>query len=95
MPSCGIRCKSARYREQMTRDLKKEAIIKFASGVILIGLLLFLPAGTLHYPNGWLLIGVLFIPMLLMGAVMGWSGRFPAGKMVLVMTPFFICRSGG
>lgn len=40
------------------------------TGLLVIGLLLFLPAGTLHYPNGWLLIGVLFIPMLLMGAVM-------------------------
>ena len=70
MPSCGIRCKSARYREQMTRDLKKEAIIKFASGVILIGLLLFLPAGTIRWKNGWLLMGVLFIPMFLAGMVM-------------------------
>ncbi len=40
------------------------------TGLLVIGLLLFLPAGTLHYPGGWLLIGVLFIPMLLMGAVM-------------------------
>lgn len=54
----------------MTRDLKKEAIIKFASGVILIGLLLFLPAGTIRWKNGWLLMGVLFIPMFLAGMVM-------------------------
>ena len=40
------------------------------TGLLVIGLLLFPAAGTLHYPNGWLLIGVLFIPMLLMGAVM-------------------------
>lgn len=46
------------------------AIAKFAAGVILIGALLFLPAGTLHYPQGWLLMGILFIPMFLAGLVM-------------------------
>lgn len=40
------------------------------TGFLVIGLLLFPAAGTLHYPNGWLLIGILFIPMLLMGIVM-------------------------
>ena len=40
------------------------------TGLLVIGLLLFPAAGTLHYPNGWLLIGILFIPMLLMGIVM-------------------------
>ncbi len=40
------------------------------TGLLVIGLLLFPAAGTWHYPNGWLLIGILFIPMLLMGIVM-------------------------
>ncbi|MCR5718885.1 MAG: isoprenylcysteine carboxylmethyltransferase family protein [Oscillospiraceae bacterium] len=40
------------------------------TGLTAVGLLLFLPAGTLHYPNGWLLLGILFLPMLLMGAVL-------------------------
>ena len=46
------------------------AIAKFTLGVVLIGVLLFLPAGTLHYPQGWLLMGILFIPMFLAGVVM-------------------------
>ncbi len=47
-----------------------EAIIKFLLGVVLIGLLIFLPAGTLNYLNGWIFMGVLFIPMFIAGIVM-------------------------
>lgn len=47
-----------------------EAIIKIILGVVLVGLLIFLPAGTLNYFNGWLLIGILFIPMFIAGIVM-------------------------
>ena len=54
----------------MTTKLFLSAIAKFALGVILIGALLFLPAGTLHYPQGRLLMGILFIPMFLAGLVM-------------------------
>ena len=54
----------------MTKSLFFSAIAKFTLGVVLIGLLLFLPAGTLHYPQGWLLMGILFIPMFLSGLVM-------------------------
>ena len=46
------------------------ALMKFACGLLLVGLLLFLPAGTLHFANGWLLLGLLFAPMLLAGFVM-------------------------
>ena len=46
------------------------AVVKFISGVLLVGLLLFLPAGTFCYFNGWLLMGILFVPMLAAGAVM-------------------------
>ena len=46
------------------------ALTKFFCGLILVGLLIFLPAGTLHYPCGWLLIGLLFLPMLIAGFVM-------------------------
>ena len=46
------------------------AILKFLLGVALVFLLIFLPAGTLSYFNGWLLMGVLFIPMFLAGIVM-------------------------
>ncbi len=46
------------------------ALAKFLCGLLLAGLLLFLPAGTLRYSNGWLFMGLLFIPMLLLGGVM-------------------------
>ena len=50
--------------------LLTEALIKFACGLLLVGLLIFLPAGTLAYPNAWLLLGLLFGPMLIAGFVM-------------------------
>ncbi len=46
------------------------AISKFILGLVLVGVLIFLPAGTLEYFNGWLLMGILFIPMFLAGLVM-------------------------
>ena len=47
-----------------------EAIAKFILGVVLVGVLIFLPAGTLHYGGGWLLMGILFVPMFAAGLVM-------------------------
>ena len=47
-----------------------EALIKFLAGVALCGLLLFLPAATLAYPGAWLFLALLFLPMLLLGAVL-------------------------
>ena len=47
-----------------------QAIAKFLLGVILVGLLIFLPAGTFDYFNGWLFMGILFVPMFLAGIVM-------------------------
>ena len=46
------------------------ALIKFTAGLLLVGALLFLPAGSLAYMNGWLFIGLLFIPMLFLGIVL-------------------------
>ena len=46
------------------------ASIKFFIGLVLVALLLFIPAGTIHFPCGWLLILVLFVPMLIAGVVM-------------------------
>ena len=43
------------------------ALIKYVMGLVLVGCLLFLPAGTLAYPNAWLFIGLLFVPMLILG----------------------------
>lgn len=54
----------------MTNRLLAQAICKTASGAVLMGLLLFLPAGTLYYWNGWLLLAILFLPMLVLGAVL-------------------------
>ena len=54
----------------MTKKLFLQAIVKFVIGLLLFGLLLFVPAGTIHYPNGWLLIAVLFVPMFIAGIVM-------------------------
>ncbi|MBQ9174868.1 MAG: isoprenylcysteine carboxylmethyltransferase family protein [Bacteroidales bacterium] len=48
---------------------------KLLGGLVLVGLLLFLPAGSLHYWQAWLLIGILFVPMLMAGLVM--MGRNP------------------
>ena len=54
----------------MTKRLFLSAIVKFSAGVLLVGALIFLPAGTWHFPGGWLLMGILFIPMFLAGLVM-------------------------
>lgn len=54
----------------MTKKLFFEAILKFICGIILIGLLIFIPAGTVYYFNGWLFMGILFIPMLIAGIIM-------------------------
>ncbi len=54
----------------MDKTLLRQAMIKFFSGVLLVGLLLFLPAGTLYFRRAWLLMGILFIPMFLAGLVM-------------------------
>ena len=54
----------------MSAKLFFQAIIKFVLGVVIVGVLIFLPAGTFAFYNGWLLMGVLFIPMLLAGIVM-------------------------
>ena len=47
-----------------------EALLKFACGLLLVGLLIFLPAGTFGYTYGWLFVGLLFVPMLIAGFVM-------------------------
>ncbi|MDO4547925.1 MAG: isoprenylcysteine carboxylmethyltransferase family protein [Clostridia bacterium] len=54
----------------MKKNLLFNAIAKFAAGFFLISALLFIPAGTLSYQNAWLLMGLLFIPMLAVGAIL-------------------------
>ena len=46
------------------------ALIKFVFGLILVGALLFLPAGSIEYLNGWLFVGLLFVPMLILGVIL-------------------------
>ena len=46
------------------------AILKFLCGAVLVGALLFLPAGSINYTGGWLFMGLLFVPMFLAGIVM-------------------------
>ena len=60
----------------MEKGLFIQAITKFSGGLVLVGLLLFLPAGSLHFWQAWLLMGILFVPMLIAGLVM--MGRNPA-----------------
>ena len=54
----------------MDVQLLKSALVKVAAGVVVMGLLLFLPAGTLWWWRGWLLMGILFVPMLVAGFIM-------------------------
>ena len=54
----------------MTGKLFAQAMGKFLAGLILLGVLIFLPAGTLLFRNGWLLLEILFIPMFLAGIVL-------------------------
>ena len=54
----------------MSIKLFCEAIIKYLLGIILVGLLVFLPAGSFNYWNGWLFMGILFIPMFIAGIIM-------------------------
>lgn len=54
----------------MNKKLFLQAILKFVFGVLLVGLLVFLPAGTIRYFQGWLFMGVLFVPMFVAGLVM-------------------------
>ena len=54
----------------MDKGLLTQSLTKFFLGVILLGVLLFLPAGSFRYWQGWLLMGILFVPMFVAGLVM-------------------------
>ena len=54
----------------MSKALFIRAISRFTAGLLLVSGLLFIPAGTWNYPQGWLLIGILFVPMFIAGLVM-------------------------
>ena len=54
----------------MSRELFIKAMIKFFSGLIIVGILIFLPAGTFAFWQGWLMMGILFVPMFCAGIFM-------------------------
>lgn len=54
----------------MNKQLFVSALTKYALGVTVVGLLLFVPAGTLAWTQGWLFMGVLFVPMFVAGLIM-------------------------
>lgn len=54
----------------MNRTLLTQALVKFLAGVLLVGLLVFLPAGSFTYRQGWILMAVLFVPMFVAGIFM-------------------------
>lgn len=54
----------------MDRKLMMQALVKYAAGLMLVMLMVFLPAGTIHYWNGWLFISLLFVPMLFLGLIL-------------------------
>ena len=54
----------------MTAKLFIQAILKFSLGLVLVGLLIFLPAGSFLFINGWIFMGILFVPMFFAGFVM-------------------------
>ena len=54
----------------MDKKLLTQALAKVSLGIILMGLLIFLPAGSLRYWQGWLLMGILFVPMTVAGFVL-------------------------
>ncbi len=54
----------------MKKRLLWEAITKYLMGLLLVGLLIFIPAGSISFFNGWLLLGLLFIPMFIVGIIM-------------------------
>ena len=64
----------------MDSRLLASALIKFAAGVLLVGVLLFVPAGTLAWWQAWLLMGVLFVPV------------FAAGLVMMAKSPDLLCR---
>ena len=54
----------------MEKGLFTQSFAKFLLGVVIVGLLLFLPAGSFRYWQGWLLMGILFVPMFCAGLIM-------------------------
>ena len=59
----------------MTMGLFVQALAKFLLGVLLVGLLLFLPAGTIWFPAAWRLMFLLFLPMFIAGLILMYKNQ--------------------
>lgn len=64
----------------MTAKLFFQALTKFLLGILLVGLLIFLPAGSFTFFNGWLFMGILFVPITIAGIVMMFKNPELLGK---------------
>ena len=64
----------------MSKKLFISAMIKFWAGVVLVGALVFGPAGTFNYPNGWLFMAILCVPM------------FGAGIVMMLKNPYLLSK---
>jgi len=66
-----MKFQSMQFKDKLGReDVLRDAVKKYIAGLVCVAALLFLPAGTIAYPNGWLFIGLLFIPMFFLGIVL-------------------------
>ena len=63
-------CKFRAHYDAQPNSLFFQALTKFVFGLLLVGLLLFLPAGTFAFWQAWLFIGILFVPMFIAGIVL-------------------------
>ncbi len=54
----------------MTKKLLLRALVKYLAGIVVAGALIFIPAGSLNFFNGWLFMGLLFVPMLIAGVIL-------------------------
>lgn len=54
----------------MEKNLKQQAFTKFFAGFLMVALLLFVPAGTLRWTNAWVFMGLLFVPMFVVGLIL-------------------------
>ena len=69
MKKCFIQSRKEKCKN-MDIKLFFQAILKFILGFVIVALLLFVPANTINYWNGWLFIGVLFVPMFIAGCIL-------------------------
>jgi len=66
-----MKFQSMQFKDKLGReDVLRDAVKKYIAGLVCVAALLFLPAGTIAYLNGWLFIGLLFIPMFFLGIVL-------------------------